>query len=251
MQNLSRFRKFLMIGLATALMGVAAPAQAEIFIQRSKEGAQGGTGSAPIFLNRSQPGTQSGSSGVYVPSDQKSVRTMSAEERRARAQDNYKTNTDAESGKAYSIDEYNRRMIAQRQKAANAANGTANRKAGNNNAYEGLARSGYGQAVKDRVVVDPGTGQMMKKSELEALQQKRAEYVKNNPSAAGRSRTPSEESFFAKNGYYAEDADEPADGKGVRNSFGTKLDYTPPTRRDKYGNLAERYRNYSTSGSDR
>lgn len=254
MQNFSRLRKFVMLGLAAGLMGLAMPAQAEIFLQRSQDGAKSGTGSAPIFLNRNPVGgTQSGGTSIYIPSEQKTLKAMTPEERRARAQENYKTNTEAESGKTYSIDEYNRRMIAQRQKAANAANNPYNRSGtGNNSSYDNLSRSGYGVATNDRYVVDPGTGRMMKQSEVEALEKKRAEYLKNNRFASAKQRSPSEETFFLENGYYPDDANEPAGDKGIRNSFGTKLDYTPPARRDKYGQLANRYQNFTNNnGSDR
>ncbi len=233
------FRKFMMVAAATFAVGAfsASDAAAEIFISRSDNKSSGKSNTPSIILNTQKKDGSTGGNGIYL-NTQKNTATGANRPRGYNA-----NNNELKQGTAYSVAEYNRRVAAQRQAEQN--------KAARATQKSTVYPAGYGQSSNDQYVVDSGTGRMMRKSEADALQKKRDQYLKNNKFASAGPRTASEEAFFATNGYYPSDAGKPAgnDAK-VGNTFGTKLDYTPPVRRDKYGALADRYRSFQGS-SDR
>jgi hypothetical protein len=144
-------------------------------------------------------------------------------------------------GQTYSIQDYNRLLLEQRNA------GTSANRTGDTRATNQYYPSSYLNRNVERVRKNPFTKRYATQAEIDRDVAAREAYYKKYPQLTPQKRNMAEERFFNSNGYYKDDADlvVSADGQLSERKFGSRVDLGAGQRAtsQKYIDSANRFKN--------
>lgn len=199
---------------------------------------------AQVFLRQNdgeQNARSSGSSVILRDRNSSGSSSTSPADRYRERMDRRNSSAGAQAGQSYSIEQYNRMLLEQRNSARGGRSTNRSPRSG-----QGYYPDSYLNRNVERVRTNPFTGRYSTQSEIDEMIKAREAYYRTHTSLTPKKRTRTEEQYFNKHGYYQDDGKliKGADGSLNQRQFGSSVNVgNARGTSQEYIDRANRFRN--------